>query len=1309
MFASLLALMLAAAAPAAEFRFTPEFDLKTLGKQNTELSISGDVCRVAGRQAEAACVLRLPVKVAYRPDLALSFEYRVEPPTDCRIAALAVSAFTSASKRSAATLWFKPETKWTQAKYPFAKMKLEPGTEITAFTIYNRLANETPKGKTAFEVRNIKIEPDAAPAAPVAKAAFPGLPGFEKFAKPDPGTVCTVKDGVLIARSRKPCRRLSLTMTLPGGVDVKPGMRLDLDYRIVQPDNTTVCFSQVTCRYRASAQMSRIISVSPQWFGAPVGLEIAKPDKLEKIILVATIAGNDRAGIIGFDVRNVRLEPDPEYDPDAGIVEDACAFPVIGWKASRPDAEYTVTITDLHDPKNVQTVVTRHNYCIPEKPLAPGVYSWRITDGKETVSTGKKKILPGAHTWRLPKYDFAALAAKPHPRFLKYLHVRYPDAAALKEYTSTQIADRVPPPPEPYTEGKDPKIPSYIVWYQQIAGGVTGWTGTRLQRISACAAFFPQERVWRDKAKAMLLTLARDWPPEGGSHPKYADLQAANLLLGMVLAYDVCYNDMTPAERKTAADAIRHRGRLFRERVAVVGLRCGGNHYWDNLQCVAAVAAVLAEEPGMAEWFDFAALVYAYKILPSRGFDGETEEGLRYWSFGFGLGARYLDLAKHVAGLDLYQQPWVRATSRFPVYCAPPDGYMISFANTDQPNHSRKGPLDRAFAAKLAFETGDAQTLWYAGSVPAEGPEPRIPLDIPQSILFRHIGESVFNTYLPDGRENVQLGFRSGTYFGGHQHADQNGFVINAYSDKLAIDGGYYDWFASEHFLRYSIRSEAHNTILVDGAGQGVHRAYGIDGRTTAFLDTPEFGYVSGDGSKAFLYGGKLTKFVREIFFLKPETFVVHDRLAAPKPSTFSFLLHSHTDEPIAVEGNAFRFARPRAAMAGAMLLPENVKLSVGPAYTVIPDAGRSGKKAVRYQPEWTLTASNPEPVRELEFLAVMRVNKAGVTPPADPWKKTVTEAYTALENGEFAVIFNRTPGKPVVWRGRTVTGPAAAFRLKDGKIAAEAVVGETASRFDKVAGTPCTVRFDGRPVAARKYVKDLPDGSRIFAVTGIADIPEAGGVMVRRTAPGKAPVHCVIASDKLRMAPELPAESAACRAAVAAGKNLFSLVSTEDISVELASDRRPPEECVTEPKDFVPPPGAILREAEDLTDPYLTVPQELVRPGTSGGKMSGNWGDPGTTGEWEITVPKDGKYTLWIRAANVQPQLREFVLDGDPAAVRVLRWGATGGFGNDGKNWRWMRLAEPLSLTAGKHRFSLTQLEKLGSNLDVFAVAPVK
>ena len=152
---------------------------------------------------------------------------------------------------------------------------------------------------------------------------------------------------------------------------------------------------------------------------------------------------------------------------------------------------------------------------------------------------------------------------------------------------------------------------------------------------------------------------------------------------------------------------------------------------------------------------------------------------------------------------------------------------------------------------------------------------------------------------LADGRENVALGFHSGTCFAGHQHADQNSFVINAYGDKLAIDGGYYDWWGSRHFAAYSAKTAAHNTILVDGKGQDWIKD-GSDGVTRLYFDSQNFGFVSGDAAK--VYQDRVKKFDRDLLFVKPGLVFVYDRLEAAAPARFSWLLHSHSEENITVK-----------------------------------------------------------------------------------------------------------------------------------------------------------------------------------------------------------------------------------------------------------------------------------------------------------------------------------------------------------------------------------------------------------------------
>jgi hypothetical protein len=152
------------------------------------------------------------------------------------------------------------------------------------------------------------------------------------------------------------------------------------------------------------------------------------------------------------------------------------------------------------------------------------------------------------------------------------------------------------------------------------------------------------------------------------------------------------------------------------------------------------------------------------------------------------------------------------------MYCAPPGAWAVSFADTAKPNHGVRGPAEQRQVRDLAVRTRDPYALWYAGATNAvDGLVPKPPTDLPQSIHYRHIGWVIFNTSLADGLENSTFAMRSGPFYAGHQHDDQNGFVIHAYGEKLAIDSGYYDWWGSPHFKGYSTLTRAHNTLLVNG------------------------------------------------------------------------------------------------------------------------------------------------------------------------------------------------------------------------------------------------------------------------------------------------------------------------------------------------------------------------------------------------------------------------------------------------------------------------------------------------------------
>ena len=175
------------------------------------------------------------------------------------------------------------------------------------------------------------------------------------------------------------------------------------------------------------------------------------------------------------------------------------------------------------------------------------------------------------------------------------------------------------------------------------------------------------------------------------------------------------------------------------------------------------------------------------------------------------------------------------------------------------------------------------------------------------------------------------LFFHCGRRFTSHQHLDMNHFVLFKYEELLG-DGGAYDGFDTPHCGNYYLRTIAHNSMLildpsekfpsyiragkesVNDGGQAypyVGSPWGHNGAAwdmemwnknpelgeigviVAYEDTGDYMYCAGDATKAYS-AKKLDCFTRQIVYLRPDTFVIFDRVRATQPEfKKTFLLHA--------------------------------------------------------------------------------------------------------------------------------------------------------------------------------------------------------------------------------------------------------------------------------------------------------------------------------------------------------------------------------------------------------------------------------
>lgn len=1017
--------------------------------------------------------------------------------------------------------------------------------------------------------------------------------------------------------------------------------------------------------------------------------------------------------------------------------------PLFDWREPSEPGRRIQYSMDPSFPDNTTTTVVLPGprpFFVPRRPLQPGTWYLRTETETELIH-GWSPVQPvqvpdKTHNYHLRPIDFLRLRVAPRPRLLPRIRptlapVSDTEKQSLIKQAESAARQGVPEHPGPYREG-DPRWPQWIDWYGQVADHVTSRTGSVLYRAGR-AAILSQDAEAINAARDLLLA-ACDWAPDGGSSARYGDLQAASLLKGMLWCYDACEHALTEDDLAKAREMIRVRTLQFYAHLNPFRMNPAQNHPWKKAAITAESALVMMGVfPEAEEWLDTACHGFAYRILPSMGFEGENQEGISYWSYGVNMLANFADLMLLMAGVSLYDHPWLARTCRFPVYCAPPGAYAVSFAdNSSRGNASICGPYGTSLTGWLGERTRDPYALWYANR---HTPDtlPRPPADIPQSVFYPHIGYALFNTCLSDGLENVAVGIRCGPYYAGHQHDDNNGFVIHAYGDKLAVDGGYYDWYGSPHFKAYSIKTLAHNTLLVDGECQKRQS----NGRIADYFDSPAFGWTVGDASNPEIYDGRLKRFDRRILFLKPGFVLVHDLVeAAATPSRFDWLLHAHTDQPFAADAATFRIERPQASLHGRFLAPRNLSLSVTKSFDIPPQKPRASVFLPwdEVQPEWTLTATPPQPTQAEEFLAVMEIRRADANATQDAMAQRI-ETDNALgcelrtPFGTYVALLRKRAGTGLLEaEGICTDGDAVAVLLADNgdllnafasKATRVHVHGKRLLRnrtprnwaLDE-GNSPerlkARLQLDDRRLRLEGRRHALPDGD-----IGVwwANLP-AG---TRRRCDLRVVGWTGTRPPRVRLGGRVIA-GAEEEVVFGPGESCLTVTGSGDFErIELRSRTYHTVDAAEMPKTVSIESGDIAIETDHPTAESERKGRIMEKVAATGGTAYCCIDGPMQWAEWSFKTKAEGDYQLLIRGASEHALVtREFRLDGlpFPAEGVAVRMPGTGGWCRQADDWGWYRVqnagGQPavVHLSPGDHVLRMDFVDG-SQNVDVFVLRP--
>lgn len=280
--------------------------------------------------------------------------------------------------------------------------------------------------------------------------------------------------------------------------------------------------------------------------------------------------------------------------------------------------------------------------------------------------------------------------------------------------------------------------------------------------------------------------------------------------------------------------------------------------------------------------------------------------------------------------------------------------------------------------------------------------------------------------------------FKASDRFTSHQHLDAGHFDIFR-REELAGDGGHYEAFGSRHDVNYHLRTIAHSTLLVldpaerwpgiragtvTGNDGGQHHAWpNHNGGVTdvaawqqtparydiadlvAFNDTGDAVYVAADLTRAYA-ASKVSRYTRQIVFLRPGTFLVFDRVTSTRPEfKKTWLLQSMT--PPEAHGDDLVITNGQGRLFVQTVLPATVQRTVATGEALYAYDGQSfpPEHEVGVAPRARIEVSPREPNESDLFLHVLTATDATV---ADVPRAVATVNGNAVEVqlGDFRVRF---------------------------------------------------------------------------------------------------------------------------------------------------------------------------------------------------------------------------------------------------------------------------------------------------------------
>lgn len=429
------------------------------------------------------------------------------------------------------------------------------------------------------------------------------------------------------------------------------------------------------------------------------------------------------------------------------------------------------------------------------------------------------------------------------------------------------------------------------------------------------------EKRYPDKLRETMLYYANyvRWAGQGLADrvpPWHSELNTATFSFGYATGYDALRGILSDADRKSIAEGMVRLAVLptlndwVLPGTRIHSLDSMGHNWWGV--CVAGAGlcalALLEDDPraqqwidaidaGFEQWFDYAGNVLQSRV-PTFERDGPSYEGVNYTKYGV---SEYLHYrlawqntypnrkAAHLEPLDHLARFFLHT-----LYPTASSSYTVNFE--DSPLSVDLTPTILLLNAcglgtpegSRYLELVHTQPQGTLLSLLRQYPKPPSQVDLPNSYIYPRMGWAMLRSSWEN--DATLLAVKSG-YTWNHAHADAGSFILFKQGAPLIIDSGTCAYNRPEYSTYYR-RSQAHNVILFDGAGQDrddIGLGCKFAGSLHSLIDGLGLKYVFADAT-----GPMARYFTRNYrhWIWSGDVILIVDDLRAHTPGQMDWLLH---------------------------------------------------------------------------------------------------------------------------------------------------------------------------------------------------------------------------------------------------------------------------------------------------------------------------------------------------------------------------------------------------------------------------------